>query len=161
LTLRRRLIAVQVGLVAVGLTAFSVLSYQLYRHSSYQQIDNQLQSVAPLLSQTLHPAGQGYGPPPGGGVSGPPQSASHNLPPGSYAELLTPTGQLVSEPIRVPCYSSASCPVPKLPCPPERAGLARRADLHRLVDRRPDQLPGPRPGRGRRPELPARLPAGG
>jgi two-component system, OmpR family, sensor kinase len=126
LTLRRRLIAVQVGLVTVGLAAFSVLSYQLYRHSSYQQIDDQLQSVAPLLSQTLRPAGQEYGPPPGGGVSGPPQSASHNLPPGSYAELLTPSGQLLSEPIRVPCYSSASCPEPKLPAhlsaPADRAG---------------------------------------
>jgi two-component system OmpR family sensor kinase len=119
LTLRRKLIAVQVGLVAVGLAAFAVVSYRLYSHSAYQQINSQLESASPLLSQGL---GGGPGLPQGGnndsdgdnGVSGPPANAGHNLPPGGFSELRTAAGLTVDE-YQVRCYGSDACPIPRLP----------------------------------------------
>ncbi len=112
-SLRRRLVAVQVGLVAVGLAAFAFISYHLYSDSAYQQIDNQLQSAAPLLGQGF--VGGGHGPQPGGGgeVGGPPPDAGHNLPAGSYAAIVGANG--VVSGYQVPCYDSAKCPMPRLP----------------------------------------------
>ncbi len=110
-SLRRRLVALQVGLVAVGLAAFAFISYNLYSASAYQQIDNQLQSAAPLLGQGLV---GGHGPQPEGApVGAPPPGAGHNLPAGSYAAIAGAHG-IVTD-YQVPCYNSASCPVPRLP----------------------------------------------
>jgi two-component system OmpR family sensor kinase len=148
-SLRRRLVALQAGLVALGLALFAVVSYRLYSDYAYQRVDSQLQSASPLLSRSLGPgsfnpgsgspgssgtassgtrsSGPGEGQGPGSGATGypdggqvsppvgaPPAGAAHNLPAGSYAELRSATGGVV-DPYQVPCYQSATCPVPKLP----------------------------------------------
>ena len=59
MTLRRRLIAVLVASVALGLTLFSVVSYQLYSRIQYSQLNEQLHSASPLLAQFI---GRNYEP---------------------------------------------------------------------------------------------------
>ncbi|MGH9120853.1 MAG: sensor histidine kinase, partial [Acidimicrobiales bacterium] len=124
MTLRRRLVAVQLALVTVGLLAFGVFSYALYGASLRSNLDSELQSVTPLLassiSHQLPGSAQGgggsgaFGAPPGdGGPEGPPEGAPHNLPEGSFVQLRGPTGvTVVSQ--KVPCYT-ARCPEPELP----------------------------------------------
>ena len=151
MSLRRRLVALQAGLVALGLALFGAVSYRLYSDYAYQRVDSQLESASPLLSRSLAPgsfnapsggpgssapgssqsgsgsAGPGEGSDRGGGATGypngghssppvgaPPAGAAHNLPAGSYAELRSAAGGIV-DPYQVPCYQSATCPVPKLP----------------------------------------------
>ena len=158
MTLRRRLIAVQVALVAVGLTAFSVVSYRLYSNSAYHQIDDQLESVAPLLSLGLY-SGSGQGSQPAGGqpggrdsdddqVGGPPADAAHNLPPGSFSQLRSTTGAILRSQ-QVPCVSPpgsstraapSRCPLPRLSASIADPQNRQRSDPHGVFHRRVDQL---------------------
>jgi two-component system OmpR family sensor kinase len=122
-TLRRRLVAVQVALVALGLTLFAGVSYKLYSRIEYDQVNAQLSSASPLLFQFLghtapdgdsdplgHPADSGIGT--GNGVP-------DNLPPGSYIEVRNAQGSVLANDIRrVSCRGSdSSCPAkpPVLP----------------------------------------------
>ncbi|MBO0748221.1 MAG: HAMP domain-containing histidine kinase, partial [Acidimicrobiaceae bacterium] len=144
MTLQRRLLAVLVTMVALGLAVFAVVSYQIYSRIQYDQLNEQLHSASPLLAQF---AGRNYrlgftqGRLPYGGwvpqsSSRPPAVASagddtsnartgqsyyggpDNLPEGSYVELRTAQGLvLANSQIKVGCYSSGSqCPsTPHLP----------------------------------------------
>ncbi len=116
MTLRRRLIAVQMALVALGLTLFAGVSYKLYSRIEYNQLDAELHSTSPLLGQFL---GHTYGPGDpdgdsgsgsggGGGGSGIPD----NLPAGSYVELRSADGTvLANSQQRVSCAGSDNaCP---------------------------------------------------
>ena len=88
MSLRRKLIVTLVALVGAGLAISAVISYQLYSRSQYQRVDDQLRTVAPLLTDAvLRQAGSGlppadYGPPdgdtgqPGGGQGGGPPPSS-------------------------------------------------------------------------------------
>jgi two-component system OmpR family sensor kinase len=115
MTLRHRLVAAQLALVAIGLGVFAAVSYRLYSNSQYERIDNQLQAVSPDLDRYLGatgPTGQGQGAPPGG----PDDRGTGGLPPGSYVQLWGSGGQLLST-RQVPCSyeSNTSCPLPSIP----------------------------------------------
>lgn len=123
MTLRHRLVALLVALVAVGLAVFAVVSYQLYSRSQYQLADSQLQSATPLLTQYLQAKDPGMGAPasPGNGdpddTSASNPTAPNNLPPGSYVELRNSSGRAVTGTSqRINCYGDVtSCPEPSLP----------------------------------------------
>jgi two-component system OmpR family sensor kinase len=123
MTLRLRLVLALVALVTVAQAGFFVATYELYRTSEYQRLDTQLRSSAPLIDQQLDqaaglnspggnpqfPAGAGRGPagpPPGGGQGGP----QVVVPPGTYAELRSADGTIVSH-----IQLSSSSSQPKLP----------------------------------------------
>ena len=136
MTLRRRLVAALVLLVAVGLGVAAVVSYQLFRHSEFSRVDQQLSAAAPQFANIL----SGYGP--GGGAlspllggpggNGQEGSTGHGssgqgsagavphgpegggLPQGSFAELRNASGAVVGAP-RSLCDLATSCPQPALP----------------------------------------------
>jgi two-component system OmpR family sensor kinase len=121
-TLRRRLIAVQVALVALGLTLFAGVSYTLYSHIEYDQLNSQLHSASPLLFEFLgHTSPDGDADDPGaqfGGI-GTGSDIPDNLPPGSYVEVRTAAGAVLTDATRrVSCRGAdSSCPTkpPVLP----------------------------------------------
>jgi two-component system OmpR family sensor kinase len=121
-TLRRRLIAVQVALVALGLTLFAGVSYKLYSHIEYDQLNSQLHSASPLLFEFLgHTSPDGDADDQGarfGGI-GTGSNIPDNLPPGSYVEVRTAAGVvLTGDTRRVSCRGAdSSCPAepPVLP----------------------------------------------
>jgi len=113
-TLRLRLVLALVGLVAVGLAVFGVVTFTLYSHSEYERLDAQIQSSYTLVDSQLDqsagigpfgggPAGtsgidKGSGGAPlgnaggGGGAGGPGGTPPIQVPPGTYGELLSSTG---------------------------------------------------------------------
>jgi two-component system OmpR family sensor kinase len=96
--LRRRLLTIQVVFVLLGLGVFAVVTYQLYSRSQYQRVDSQLQSATPDLFRSLNP------------------NDSPTAAPGSYVELRSATGTVVSGAVRrVSCYTGTACPTPRLP----------------------------------------------
>jgi two-component system OmpR family sensor kinase len=123
MSLRHRLVVVLVVLVAVGLSGFAVVSYQLYSRSQFQLIDDQLQAASPLLVRYLDvktpsfaaPGQPGEGGPGGGG--GNQNGDPDNLPPGSFVQLRDASGRVVKGSAQqVGCYASSSrCPEPALP----------------------------------------------
>jgi two-component system, OmpR family, sensor kinase len=140
MTLRRRLVALLVTLVALGLALFSVVSYQLYSRIQYSQLNEQLHSATPLLAQFVGrnylPGRSGDGGVAGGGAGSGGQSGSaagaggigggpglpgggpDNLPEGSYVELRDAAGLVLPDSQhKIGCYSSdPQCPeTPKLP----------------------------------------------
>jgi two-component system OmpR family sensor kinase len=123
-TLRRRLIAVQVALVALGLTLFAGVSYKLYSRIEYDQLNSQLHSASPLLFEFLghtSPDGDADVPVAGGGGAGIGTGSDipDNLPPGSYVEVRTAAGVVLTDDTRrVSCRGAdSSCPTnpPVLP----------------------------------------------
>jgi two-component system, OmpR family, sensor kinase len=130
MTLRRRLIAVLVASVALGLTLFSVVSYQLYSRIQYSQLNEQLHSASPLLAQFI---GRNYAPgegqpgfSPSHGFGGAAEGNGHsaagagpdNLPEGSYVELRNAAGLVLADSQhKIGCYTSdPGCPkTPNLP----------------------------------------------
>jgi two-component system OmpR family sensor kinase len=52
-TLRSRLVAALVGLVALGLIIFGITTYGLYSRSQYQRLDDQVTNSLPLVSRQL------------------------------------------------------------------------------------------------------------
>jgi two-component system OmpR family sensor kinase len=108
-TLRARLVGGLVLLMIVGLVLFGWVTYGLYSSSQYRQLDAQLNASVPSMVQELARVGdltaglapgEGSGPPPGQGQSpaGPDgeQGRPFLVPPGTYGELLTPSGAVVS-----------------------------------------------------------------
>jgi two-component system, OmpR family, sensor kinase len=118
-TLRRRLVAIQVALVAIGLAVSGTVSYQLYSHSQYERITTELQGVSRGVGFSL--VGQNRFGPRGGrpadAPSRPPARAT--LPPeGAYGELRSAaTGAVVGSTLSrcTKLTSSARCAVPELP----------------------------------------------
>ena len=53
MTLRLRLVAALVGLVALGLIVFGVTTYVFYSHSQYQRLDDQVRNSLPFVSRQL------------------------------------------------------------------------------------------------------------
>ncbi len=140
MTLRARVVAGLVALMVVGLAIFGVTTYELYSRSQYRQLNSDLQSSVPLVTQELAQAadvslplssGQGRGstgagsttsgkgqfgepqPPPGGGYRGGPSPSQEGepgghpvlVPPGTYGELLSKSGSVLSS-IRLPLRAS-------------------------------------------------------
>jgi two-component system OmpR family sensor kinase len=125
MTLRLRLVAGLVVLMAVGLAIFGVTTYELYSRSQYGQLNSELQSSVPLVTQELAqaadvslPLSTGPGasgtrvgatngekersgepqPPPGGGSRGGPSPGQEGGP-GGPAVLVPPGtyGELLSK----------------------------------------------------------------
>ena len=108
MNLRRRLLTIQVVFVALGLGVFALVTYQLYSRSQYQRVDDQLQSATPGLLRSVDPRDSG-------GANGP-DGGDNNLPPGSYVQLRSASGTVVSGYTRaVSCYSTQPCSAPRLP----------------------------------------------
>jgi len=129
MTLRRKLVAIQVTLVAIGLLGSTIISYQVFRRSQYNQIDAEARSAAPALANILvngrtftggsfpgppsDADGDGGASPAQGGGAG--QGALGSLPRDSFAELRSADGKLLesfSDPL---CDTHASCAIPALP----------------------------------------------
>ncbi|MCU1487977.1 MAG: sensor histidine kinase [Actinomycetia bacterium] len=89
MTLRSRLVAALVLLATVGLAVFGVATYELYAHSEYDRLDDQLRSARPSAMAQLR--GEGYRGP-FGGRGGPPPVA---VPVGTYIEQRSPDGTVV------------------------------------------------------------------
>ncbi len=130
MTLRLRLVAGLVALMAVGLAIFGFTTYELYSRSQYRQFGSDLQSSVPLVTEELSQAADvtlplssgpdaGHGrsgaqqPPPGVGARGGPSPGPEGgpggpmvlVPPGTYGELLDKSGTVLSS-IRLPAQAS-------------------------------------------------------
>lgn len=116
MTLRLRLVLGLGALVLAGLTLFGVTTYSLYAHSQYQRLDDQLESFVPPVSRQLFETaglgggGGGGGPPVGGSGSGARGGPGPFTPIGTYAELRSKEGALVSR-----VQASTATASPKLP----------------------------------------------
>ena len=126
MTLRVRLVAALVLLVAVAQAGFFAGTYGLYRNSEYERLDAQLRSSGPLIDTQLDKAagitgttgpssattGHGGALPaatsPDPDEGGAPQVV---IPPSTYAELRSPSGQVLSHIFQLSGTSAA----PKLP----------------------------------------------
>ncbi len=130
MTLRARLVIGLVVLMSVGLTLFGWLLYKLYSDSQYRSLNAQLFASVPVVRGQLEQAAglnpgssTATGLVPGVGVAGPPSSSSTQgsgqtpqagvfISPGTYGELLDPTGRVVSH-VQLVTTSSQ----PRLPDP--------------------------------------------
>lgn len=129
MSLRRKLVAMQVALVALGLLASTVISYRVFRHSQYAQLDTEARNAAPALAAVLvdgtlfrdgpipgapqgrdeHPAQtNGQTPPPRGRGAG-----LRSLPRGSFAELRAADGTVINH-LADP-FCRGTCPTPAIP----------------------------------------------
>jgi two-component system OmpR family sensor kinase len=119
MTLRLRLVLALVVLLVAGLALFGWATYSLYAHSEYQRLDEQVRSSVPLVSTQLdqlagranpdgrpNSGGRGPGGPGPEGHGAPPVA----VPPGTYAELRSSNGTVLSH-----LQLSTSSPVPRLP----------------------------------------------
>ncbi len=120
MSLRRKLVALQIALVAVGLLVFGVTSYQLYGHSERSRLHTELsQEMGPLETALCLQQGAGCTFPGGGGPGGdatggggaapqptttsallcgtrPGSFIGNNLPAGSFIEERTPSGRVLA-----------------------------------------------------------------
>ena len=111
MTLRLRLVLALLVLVAAGLVTFGVVTYSLYSHSQFQHLDAQIRASQPLIERQLE--GE-TGP---GTRSGP--GPDQSIPPGTYAELVSPAGAVLNS----IAFGSGT---PHLPSPlPDPSGGAR------------------------------------
>jgi two-component system, OmpR family, sensor kinase len=111
-TLRLRLVIAIVVLVAAGLAVFGVVTSTLYSNSEYQRLDTQIQGSYGLLDGQLDqqaglntfggafgggaPDVDGATPGAGGGPGGGPRGGPPvEVPPGTYAELLSASGKVL------------------------------------------------------------------
>jgi two-component system OmpR family sensor kinase len=114
MTLRLRLVLALVALVTVGLAIFGVATYVLYARSEYQRLDDQIQAFVPLVTGQLYQqAGLGEGHAPANDDNGGPGARPRPptfVPPSTYAELRSPSGQVLAT-----STPSTSTSVPDLP----------------------------------------------
>jgi two-component system OmpR family sensor kinase len=106
MTLRLRLVIALVVLVTACLGVYGVATYSLYAHSQYQRLDDEIQGSKALIDQELdqlaglsNPAQAGPGS--GRGPAGEAGAGGHGsppvvVPPGTYAELRSPSGTVLS-----------------------------------------------------------------
>jgi two-component system OmpR family sensor kinase len=92
-TLRSRLVAAFVGLVALGLIVFGVTTYGLYSRSQYQRLDDQVTNSLPLISRQLSDDGNQPQPEPPGDRRG---SDPIVVPLSTYGALLDSAGAVVT-----------------------------------------------------------------
>jgi two-component system OmpR family sensor kinase len=93
-----------ISLVVVGLLISDVVTYLTMQNFLLQRVDDQLTNGVPLARGVL-------------GGPGPSRGAQDQFPIGTVVELLTPTGALLTGPLRYDFQSSTSTALPKLPHP--------------------------------------------
>jgi two-component system OmpR family sensor kinase len=132
LSLRVRLLVLLVVLATVGLAAADVVSYRALHNYLYSRVDQQLESaVVPVSAQLAHKAGLddsplvpangaggglggAAGPEPGfGGPGGPTPDAGHLPPGGTFGQLRSAGGTVLSQ--TAPRYGGEEVPRPALP----------------------------------------------
>ena len=94
MTLRSRLVAALVALVALGLIVFGVTTYGLYSRSQYQRLDDQVRNSLPFVSRQLTEADTGQQQPQGG--PRPEGSGPIVVPLSTYGALLDSTGAILA-----------------------------------------------------------------
>ena len=94
MTLRSRLVAALVGLVALGLIVFGVTTYGLYSRSEYQRLDDQVRNSLPFVSRQLTEADTGQQQPQGG--PRPEGAGPIVVPLSTYGALLDNTGAVLA-----------------------------------------------------------------
>ncbi len=134
MSLRLRLVLGLVALLVLGLGAFGVATYSLYAPSQYQHLDDQLRTSLPYASSQLYTLAGIHAQPPGGGPGGSDGGSGGDpddmgagggdngpggpapattLPPGTFSELLNPSGSVRASTE----YLGSSTSRPKLPSP--------------------------------------------
>jgi two-component system OmpR family sensor kinase len=106
-TLRAKLVLALGVLLALGLLAFGVGTYNRYSSSEYRRLDERLSSTAGDAERELHDRLDGFGPP-GGDDHVEPGGRSLGI--GSYAELRDPNGATVAQ-----YPNTTSAPAPEVP----------------------------------------------
>ncbi len=94
MSLRAKLVSVLGVLLAVGLLAFGVGTYNRYSTAEYRKLDDRLRSAAPAAERYLHGVA---GLDPGGGPGDRDGPDSRSLGIGSYAELRDSDGQVLAQ----------------------------------------------------------------
>ena len=146
MTLRARLVIGLVVLMAVGLTLFGWVLYRLYSDSQYRALNSQLFASVPVVRAQLEQAAgvnagssTATGLVPGAGAAGPASSSTTQggqtpqagvfISPGTYGELLDPTGRVVSHVQLVTTSSQPRLPDP-LPDTTTRPQVVTVASTH-------------------------------
>jgi two-component system OmpR family sensor kinase len=109
MSLRARLLAVTVTLVAVGLVVANLATFHFTRSFLEDRLDEQLFSARPFAAQALAE-----------GEFGPPQPGI-TLPPGTYAEYRGPDGTVIRQ--RTFGYGGQAPPAVPIALPPNARGL--------------------------------------
>jgi two-component system OmpR family sensor kinase len=116
MNLRTKLVSALAALLAVGLLAFGISTYNRYSSAEYRRLDDRLSSSVSSAERELHQAaGLDAGPGPADQDRGPDESRALGI--GSYAELRDPSGAVVSH-----LPSDTSSPAPSLPTTIESLG---------------------------------------
>jgi two-component system, OmpR family, sensor kinase len=103
-SLRGRLLVGVISLVVVGLLISDVVTYLTMQNFLLQRVDDQLTNGVPLARGVL-------------GGPGPGRGAQDQFPIGTVVELLSPSGVLLTGPLRYDFQSSTSTALPVLPHP--------------------------------------------
>jgi two-component system OmpR family sensor kinase len=123
-TLRVRLIATVFVLTAVAMLALAAVTYTSQRGALLDQVDQQLATAQPGMTQRLREENVGVVPsgvlptrrgpaPPGGGPGG---GGDNDLPPGTYGELRDASGTKVGDEVQARLsYDADDLPDPELP----------------------------------------------
>jgi two-component system, OmpR family, sensor kinase len=120
-SLRARLVATLLALSAAALLVLGAITYASQRSFENDRVDDQTRAAAPAVERALAektgqepafgPPGENRGQPGGDGGGGPGPEA--NLPPGTYGQWRTASGQVIA---RVELsYGQAALPAPDLP----------------------------------------------
>jgi len=104
MSLRAKLVTALGVLLALGLLAFGVGTYNRYSSAEYRRLDERLSSTSSSAERELH---ERYDVPGGPGDEGHPDPGARPLGIGSYAELRDPTGTEVA---RYPTNTDAASP---------------------------------------------------
>jgi two-component system OmpR family sensor kinase len=134
MSLRARLLIGMVVLVAAGLAATAIVTYEEQRSFLLDRVDQQVQSALVPLSFQLRAGTAAGRRPPGRAVPQRPPFArrpgtagpASALPPGTFGEILSPGGSVLRR--RTFSYGERTGPVPTIPARPplSRAGSALR-----------------------------------
>jgi two-component system OmpR family sensor kinase len=95
-SLRARLVAVLLGVAAVGLLALGGATYANQRSFLFGRLDQQARAAVPAVARELVQHNDGDDPFRGGRPHGPPGAEGASLPPGTYGQLRDSDGKVVA-----------------------------------------------------------------
>jgi two-component system OmpR family sensor kinase len=116
-SLRARLVAMLLGVAAIGLLLLGGVTYANQRSFQFDRLDQQARAAVPAVARELEQRNDGDDAVHGGRPHGPPGADAMSLPPGTYGQLRDSNGRVVSGRTGVVFgYESvANTPVPALP----------------------------------------------
>ena len=95
-SLRLRLVAALVVLLALGLAVFGYATYTVYKRAQYEELDDQVRASMPILEGLLRTDGAARRDDDGDGDGAPPGGPPRIISPGTYAELRLADGTVVN-----------------------------------------------------------------